>query len=340
MISVIVPVYKVEPYLRQCVDSILNQTYRDIEVLLIDDGSPDRCGEICDEYARKDKRVRVFHTENKGLSAARNLGLREAKGEYIGFVDSDDWIEPDMYEVLLTRLEENGADISVCGVWYEYKETRQNSRNIKDTIYADVEIMRAFLFQKLSNTSWNKLYKKELWTDIWFPDGHVQEDVVTICEVCYHSHVVLSCSDNLYHYRQREGSIVHINSMKNLMDYWNAYRCLDTYISSIPELISDEELAERLSELVAYAAVKTWRYIHGVAYEQRDYNYLSMVSQYVKSHYPLFGYKEWKFYMRVGVFFVRFVNNVSFSVLFFLNKAYKSLVRKNRFPKQFYLDAV
>ena len=92
MISIIVPVYKVEPYLHQCVHSILEQTYRDIEVLLIDDGSPDRCGEICDEYAGKDGRIRVFHTGNHGLSAARNLGLREAKGDYVGFVDSDDWI--------------------------------------------------------------------------------------------------------------------------------------------------------------------------------------------------------------------------------------------------------
>ena len=116
MISVIVPVYKVEPYLRQCVDSILGQTYRDIEVLLIDDGSPDRCGEICEEYAGKDARVRVFHTENNGLSSARNLGLREAKGEYIGFVDSDDWIDPDMYEILLRRIEESGTNVSVCGV--------------------------------------------------------------------------------------------------------------------------------------------------------------------------------------------------------------------------------
>ena len=103
MISIIVPVYRVEPYLRQCIESILGQTYRDIEVLLIDDGSPDHSREICDEYAEKDGRVRVFHTENRGLSAARNLGLQEAKGEYIGFVDSDDWIEPEMYEVLLGR---------------------------------------------------------------------------------------------------------------------------------------------------------------------------------------------------------------------------------------------
>jgi len=119
MISVIVPVYKVEQYLRQCIESILNQTYQDLEILLIDDGSPDRCGIICEEYAKKDPRIKVFHTENHGLSAARNVGLQIAKGEYIGFVDSDDWIEPDMYEILLRRLEETDTDISVCEIWRE-----------------------------------------------------------------------------------------------------------------------------------------------------------------------------------------------------------------------------
>lgn len=104
MISIIVPVYNVELYIHQCIDSIISQTYRDIEILLIDDGSTDKCGNICDEYARIDPRIRVFHTQNKGLSAARNLGLREAKGDYIGFVDSDDWIEPNMFEVLLQQL--------------------------------------------------------------------------------------------------------------------------------------------------------------------------------------------------------------------------------------------
>lgn len=111
MISVIVPVYKVAPYLRQCVDSIINQSFDDLEILLIDDGSPDQCGEICDEYAAKDSRVRVFHTENKGLSAARNLGLQKATGEYIGFIDSDDWIEPDMYEVLLRKDTPAGSPL-------------------------------------------------------------------------------------------------------------------------------------------------------------------------------------------------------------------------------------
>ena len=107
MITIIVPVFNVEQYLPKCVDSIINQTYSNLEILLIDDGSQDRCGEICDEYAKKDSRIQVFHTKNRGLSVARNLGLQEAKGEYIGFVDSDDWIEPDMYEVLLSKMRES-----------------------------------------------------------------------------------------------------------------------------------------------------------------------------------------------------------------------------------------
>ena len=114
---------------RQCIDSILNQTYRNLEILLIDDGSPDKCGEICEGYARLDSRIRIFHTGNKGLSAARNLGLREAKGEYIGFVDSDDWLEYDMYEILLRRLEKTRTNISACGVWKEYLNKRISYSN-------------------------------------------------------------------------------------------------------------------------------------------------------------------------------------------------------------------
>ena len=149
MISIIVPVYKVEPYIHQCIRSILNQTYRDIEILLIDDGSTDKCGEICEEYARIDSRIQVFHTENKGLSAARNLGLMEAKGEYIGFVDSDDWIEPDMYESLLRQLGESEADISACKIWDEYQGNQQQSGNrIQNAVYRGAEAVCALVFKK------------------------------------------------------------------------------------------------------------------------------------------------------------------------------------------------
>lgn len=124
-ISIIVPVYKVEPYLRKCVDSILAQTFTDFEVILVDDGSPDNSGKICDEYASKDSRVRVIHKKNGGLSSARNAGIDVARGKYLGFVDSDDYIEKDMYELLYDNIVKEQADLSICGIYDVYEGKNQ-----------------------------------------------------------------------------------------------------------------------------------------------------------------------------------------------------------------------
>lgn len=114
LISVIVPVYKVEKYIKKCIESIINQTYENLEIILVDDGSPDNCGKICDEYAKKDKRIKVIHKENGGVSSARNLGLEKSNGQYITFIDSDDWIEEEYCEILLTTLKEQNADCAIC----------------------------------------------------------------------------------------------------------------------------------------------------------------------------------------------------------------------------------
>lgn len=116
LLSVIVPVYKVEPYLHRCVDSIRNQTYKNLQIILVDDGSPDNCGKICDEYAELDARIIVVHQKNRGLSGARNTGLRYAKGDYVAFVDSDDWIDSSMYETLVDMIEKNDLDMARCGI--------------------------------------------------------------------------------------------------------------------------------------------------------------------------------------------------------------------------------
>lgn len=118
MVSIIIPVYKVEKYLSKCIESIFKQTYFDLELILVDDGSPDKCPEICDTYASKDERVVVIHQKNAGVSAARNAGLEKAKGEYIGFVDPDDWIAPEMYKKMISELESSESDLAICG--YEY----------------------------------------------------------------------------------------------------------------------------------------------------------------------------------------------------------------------------
>lgn len=317
MISVIVPIYNVERYLRQCIDSVLCQTYCDLEILLIDDGSQDRCGEICDEYAKRDDRIRVFHTKNNGLSAARNLGLRQARGEYIGFVDSDDWIESNMYEILLQQLVKTGTDISNCGAWREYQNKRYDFNNF-DGFFVGRESIRALILGQISNAAWNKLYKRNCWTGIYFPDGHNHEEHATLYKILLKTQSVSCIPEHLYHYRMREGSIVHTSSMNNLKDYWIAtyerYLCLST----LPEIKNDKEITGILEKQVANAAFKSWRLIYSIPNNQRDYVFLQHVSDFIRKNYPLLGKKNWDLLSRASAFFPRRINELIFFLLYTL----------------------
>ena len=162
LISIIVPVYKVEPYLRRCVDSILNQTYRNLEVILVDDGSPDNCGSICDAYAKQDSRVKVIHKENGGLSSARNAGLDVMSGAYVGFVDSDDWIEPHMYESLLKLMEKFDAQMALGGVademLYDGTLTTVKISDYGHTPFAENHNNALKRFFQGSWAAWDKLF--------------------------------------------------------------------------------------------------------------------------------------------------------------------------------------
>lgn len=211
LISVIVPVYKVEPYLDKCVSSIVNQTYKNLEIILVDDGSPDNCPVMCDAWAEKDNRIRVIHKTNGGLSDARNAGMSAATGELIAFVDSDDWIVPDMYEKLYHRLTEDNSDIAACGVQMVWENgassrmlTREGSR-----ILSHEEAMRAIIEESwLKQPVWYKLYKTELVRDILFPKGKYHEDVFWSYQAVGRAKKV-SVSDHIgYYYLQRGGSIM------------------------------------------------------------------------------------------------------------------------------------
>lgn len=210
LISVIVPVYKVEPYLRKCVDSILNQTYRNLEVILVDDGSPDKCGEICDEYAARDPRVKVIHKANGGLSDARNAGLDICKGRYIAFVDSDDWIEPEMYQRLYELLVRFNADMSVGGVADDIEEngrtyTSQKSNYGQEPFSeSNVEAMKRFF--ENSWASWDKLYRRELFDNIRFPVGEINEDEAIVLHLLDRCKTVCYTSELFYHYMKRINS--------------------------------------------------------------------------------------------------------------------------------------
>lgn len=331
MISVIVPVYKVESYLHQCLDSILGQTYRDLEILLIDDGSPDRCGEICEEYAKKDSRIRVFHTKNQGLSAARNLGLREAKGEYIGFVDSDDWIEPDMYEILLRRIEETGTNISASGVWKDYADKSISYSN-DDGIYHKNETIRVLF--RISDGMWNKLYKKICWADICFPENHTYEDVSILHKVFLKADSLSCVPKPLYHYRMREGSIIHSLTMENIRDYWTASYEKYSYLRELPEFENDREVIEKLEKKVALAAIKTWFWVYGIPKEKRDYDFLQTVSNSMQKPFPSMGKRNWNPFYRVCFFFSRHPGSIDFAIVRALMR-FRDIVRKTDDNKLF-----
>ena len=211
LISVIVPVYKVEPYLDKCISSIVNQTYKNLEIILVDDGSPDNCPAMCDVWAKKDSRIRVIHKTNGGLSDARNAGMAVATGELMAFVDSDDWIAPDMYEHLYRRLAEDNSDIAACGVqmvWENKTPSRMLTRD-GNCVLNQEEAMRAIIEESwLKQPVWYKLYKTALVRDILFPKGKCHEDVFWSYQAVGSAKKV-SVSDHVgYYYLQRGGSIM------------------------------------------------------------------------------------------------------------------------------------
>lgn len=204
LISVIVPIYKVEQYLERCVDSILNQTFTDFELVLVDDGSPDNCGVICDEYAKKDERIVVIHKENGGLSDARNAGiewaLKNSDSEWITFIDSDDWVHIDYLEYLYNSAKKNNTDISVCH--FERMSDIDNKINTKLPLSANVYTPEDFHVKENINAvvAWGKLYKKELWTDIRYPYGKIHEDEFTTYKLLFKCNMITVLDCELYYY--------------------------------------------------------------------------------------------------------------------------------------------
>ena len=211
LISIIVPVYKVEKYLDRCVESIVNQTYTNLEIILVDDGSPDNCPAICDKWAEKDNRIRVIHRENGGLSDARNAGIDIAAGDYIGFIDSDDYIEPDMYKKLLTVIHETNSDIALCNIRTVY-EDNENSFSYKDTdittVFNNAAAMSALIDDFIRQVVWNKLYKADIIKDIPFDVGKYHEDEFWSYKVIGKSSQVALIEYTGYNYLQRKNSIM------------------------------------------------------------------------------------------------------------------------------------
>ena len=221
LISVIVPVYKVEKYLEKCIESVLKQTYTNLQIILVDDGSPDNCGKICDEYAKKDSRIEVIHKINGGLSDARNVGINRANGRYIGFVDSDDYIKEDMYEKLINLIKEYDADISICNL-YDVIDGKEYVRNKDNGIheYSRIDILKEILLDKnIQSYAWNKLYKKELFDEIKYPIRKKYEDIGTTFYLFEKCNKIVVTSEPEYYYLKRADSLVNNVTESTILDY-------------------------------------------------------------------------------------------------------------------------
>ena len=259
-LSIIVPIYNVEQYIHKCVDSILNQKFEDFELILVDDGSPDNCGKICDEYAQKDKRVRVIHKGNGGVSSARNLGIDEAKGEYISFVDPDDWIDKDMYIETISKIEELALEIicfDVCEVrdkksFVRYKYEEDRLFRAKDALYE-------ILVDGIDNSPCNKVYKKSVWDKVRFPIGRRFEDVATIYKTFHKSSKVGYMKKAFYYYLKREGSAIALSfdaqrRFENFLGYKERYEFAQAHCKEAVEQCKMFAVKTALSAITAECA--------------------------------------------------------------------------------------
>lgn len=249
LISIIVPVYKVEKYLEKCVKSILKQTYTNLEIILVDDGSPDECGRLCDKLAKVDDRIKVFHKKNGGLSDARNYGVERASGEYIGFVDSDDYIHESMYEKLHEAIKKSGAEISECGVTRVYKNMVRPHYEGEDyfLILDKQEYLKEYLENsRLYGSAWCKLIHKDLAKKIKFPTGKIYEDAFYTLELLKNVDKFTVISGNYYYYYIRENSITTRPFSSKDMDYIEIMdRIRDYTLSNFPRF--KEQLLVRLT---------------------------------------------------------------------------------------------
>lgn len=210
LITIVVPIYKVEQYINKCIDSIINQTYTNLEILLVDDGSPDNCGKICDDYAEKDSRIHIIHKKNGGLSDARNAGIEIAKGEYITFIDSDDYVEDDYIEYLFGLIKEFNSFIAVCTHYIKHPNGKIDSNSsTKRFSITSIKFLERMLYHDIIDISaWAKLYKTDLFCDIKYPVGKIFEDAGTTYKLIDKCDKIACGFESKYYYMLRKNSIV------------------------------------------------------------------------------------------------------------------------------------
>ena len=333
LITVVIPVYNVEKYLCQCLDSVVDQSYSNLQILVVDDGSTDKSGKICDEYAQKDTRITVYHTANHGLSAARNYALDRATGDYIAFLDSDDWLEVDAYSVLIKEAINTGADILHFRFYQEFVNKTSESYGSKEKFVIEGDaILRALLLEKrISDDVWEKFYKACLFKKIRYPEGRIFEDKATTYQLVHQSKKLVFLPDCLMHYRNRNNSLSNIHTMKSLVDYWLAYRERLEKLSAMSQEYYQITLAEALS-----AISRMWRWYDGCpeAEKEQAQKWLDEMQQFVKEHYNTVIYNSfYSRHVRLTCLYARSRNPICFRVLFLLNQIYRDFDKDSYFEE-------
>lgn len=259
LISVIVPIYNVEKYLARCVDSIVNQTYKNLEIILVDDGSPDLCPQMCDDYAEKESRIKVVHKKNGGLSDARNAGIAVATGEYISFIDSDDYVSDDFFECLLDVMNKENSDIAECSVvkFYEVNRFDEFSDDLSVKTYDTQDAMSALIAENpFHQHVWNKLYKTELVKDIPYAVDKLNEDEFWTYQVFGRANKVSKLNKTMYYYFQRNSSIMGVGYNIRRLDALEGKANRQKYIeNNFPDLSTQAKIDLYGSCMFAYQSV-------------------------------------------------------------------------------------
>ncbi len=299
-LSVIVPIYNSEPYLHRCIDSILGQTFREFELILVDDGSSDGSGKICDGYVRQDKRVKVYHTENRGLVAARKIGLDHAQGKYIGFVDADDYIEPCMFDALLMNIVQYGADFVHTGYVEEHPDKSKQIYGFREglfdlPLYEDREkfLLNYVLYaeeEKINNCIWSKLFRKELIMKCYSQLPEEQqfgEDLLCLCLCILESKRILLLKNALYHYIVRGKSLSHLTKKDFILENVGLYHCLVMILKNYNGMLRPD-----LKEGVCYYLLRDFMAMIEMVKSQsikQQYFYIRNIDRFRGMRLALFG---------------------------------------------------
>ena len=314
LISVIIPVYNVEKYIEQCIESIINQTYKKIEVILIDDGSIDKSGAICDEYAKIDKRIIVIHKENGGLSDARNKGIDIAKGEYITFVDSDDYVKENFIEDLYTAIINNNAKLSICNIIMvdEDGNTIENLGFSSDKLVNGKEILKGICeYRNLIEgiVAWNKMYSKDFFKENRYPKGKIHEDEFLTYKILYFANKVAITNRFLYYYRKNDNSITSKKFNVKRLDFIEALEERLVFYNSYKEKYLYNKTFERIINVIRIYYIKVKKYIADSKEIQKK-----LLKKYRKMFVEFIGIKDISFITKIKALAFYIMPNVFFEL--------------------------